>query len=413
MKTGKIQIRHSRFAQWFRQKSALLRQKQIYFAVGHSLALLIVCYFLWNSPFTFSDESGFIRKFYAVKKIFTGSHPAPDDVLLINVAYDKQLIDYQDEMGIPAGNIDITDRSKLTELFAFLSNNMDYKYIVCDIFFDSFLKSAADDSLYLLIAALPRIVVPMHETGNPLPEKIRHKAAYADYKTNVIEDALLKYQYLQHNQPSVPLFMWQELTGRKFGKRCFWYVMNGRLATNSVILDFFTEMQGTYNQASEKNYLNLGADLLDLIRNETSAIFKNKIILIGDLTEHDIHSTTDGLMPGVLVNYNAFRMLMENRPITSVFLWVMLFAVFFAATMMIFTTKKITDLIPRNGILKSDFVQFVLSVVEFSLILLVVNIICYFVWGRFIEIFLWSGYFAILKIIFDLYKLFCNGKENR
>jgi hypothetical protein len=330
------------------------------------------------------------------------------------VAYDKQLIDYQDEMGIPAGNIDITDRGKLTELFTFLSTKNTYKYIVCDVFFDSFLKSSADDSLYTLIATMPRIVVPMHETGNPLPEKIHHRAAYADYKTNIVESDVFKYQYLQHGQPSIPLFMWQELTGGRFEKHCFWYRINGHLATNSVVLDFFAEMQGTYNQAGEKNYLNLGADVLDLISmNENTAIFNDKIILIGDLTEHDIHSTTDGLMPGVLVNYNAFRMLMENRPITSALLWIILFAVFFAATTMILADKKITDLIPRNGILKSDFVQFVLSVVEFSLILLAVNIICYFVWGRFIEIFLWSGYFAILKIIFDLYKLFCNGKETR
>jgi hypothetical protein len=340
----------------------------------------------------------------------------PDDALLVNVAYDKQLVDYSDDMGVPAGHIDITDRKELAELFRYMSKDNVHKYIVCDIFFDPSLKTSADDSLFALIAAMPRIVIPMHEDGSPLPELICPKAAYSDYKTNVMEEDLLKYQYLQHRQASIPLYMWQELTGGRFERHCLLYRMNGRLVTNSVIMDYRTEMHGAYNAEGEKNYLNLEADLLELLRaDETQAaeIFKDKIILIGDLTEHDIHATMAGMTPGVLINYNAYKMLADNRAATPVLLWVLLFVVFAVATMQILTGRKITDLLPRKGVLKSDMVQFLLSMAEFSIVLLIVNVLCYFVWGRFIEIFLWAGYFAVLKTIFDIYKLIKQSEDEK
>ncbi|MDR1737278.1 MAG: CHASE2 domain-containing protein [Candidatus Symbiothrix sp.] len=390
-----------------------MKKKYYVFTIVHSLVLVAICYSLWNLPFTLSDESGFIRKFYAVKKGLSGmQHPVSDDVLLVNVAYDKQLIDYYDERGLPAGKIDITDRSKLLELFSFLSKDTIYQYIVCDVFFDSSLKSAADDSLFALIATMPRIVVPMHEKGKPLPENIRHKAAYADYTTNIIEDALLKYQFLQHGQPSIPLFIWQEQTGGSFKKQ-WWggYTMHNAPATNSAILDFTAEMPDEYNEEGYKNFINLGADLLELIRlNETQTLFKNKIILIGDLTEYDIHSTTDGQMPGVLINYNAYRMLNDRRLIVPFGLWILLFAFFCVMTILSF--KKLGDLIKWKVIRNSEVIRFILSLIGFSVILLGFSILCYYFCGRFVEIFLWSGYFALLEIIINLYKLIKNGKKN-
>ncbi|MDR0542384.1 MAG: CHASE2 domain-containing protein [Dysgonamonadaceae bacterium] len=381
----------------------------------HAMLLLFVCYYLWNRPDTLSGESGFIRIFNAATKAFSGQDMISDSILLVNVAYDRQLIDYKYDNGEPAGNIDITDRYKLLELFRYLENTS-YAYILCDVFFDSTLKTEWDDSLFTLMSQLPRLVVPKHEEEKPLPALLEKKAAYADYKTNILEGDLLKYEYLQHGEESVPLFMWKERTGGTFEKKVPGYKMEGKRATNSVIIDFQVKMPEEYNKEvqkqtyveKEKNYWNLGADLLETLQYvEPSEIFKNKMILIGDLTEHDTHSTTAGTMPGVLINYNAYLALIKGSPQTPFFLGMTLFVVFYIMSFLVFSQKQVVDLLP----LKNDTVKLLVSWLGFSAILILLNTIAYYFWGRFIEIFFWATYFSAAKLIIDLCKLFKRNKK--
>ena len=59
----------------------------------------------------------------------------PDDVLFINISYDKELVPVYDEYEMPMGNIDVTDREKLWKLLCAAERNGSYKYILLDIFF--------------------------------------------------------------------------------------------------------------------------------------------------------------------------------------------------------------------------------------------------------------------------------------
>ena len=50
----------------------------------------------------------------------------PDDVLFINISYDKELVPVYDEYGMPMGNIDVTDREKLWKLLCAAERNGSY-----------------------------------------------------------------------------------------------------------------------------------------------------------------------------------------------------------------------------------------------------------------------------------------------
>jgi hypothetical protein len=403
--------------------------------------LLPACNYLWNNPYTFSDESSFIRIFNALKQATDSVNTVPDNVILVNVAYDRDLVDYCDEYGDTTGNIDITDRKKLLELFEYLATDSSYQYIVCDVFFDASLKTEYDSALFNLMSRIPHLVVPKHENGNEIPDALEQKAAYADYKVNILEGSLLKYQYRQNGKNSIPLFMWEELEKDRLKKHSFWYSINGKLVTNSIILDFQTKFQGAYNDNGKSNYLNLGSDLLKRLQNQEMPkdFFKNKIILIGDLTENDIHDTTAGPTPGILINYNAYQMLVQHKLDVSWWLVAWLFALFFIITWFAVSKIKIVDRLTQlldkrqqkerrfkivdkivkiieflqTYIFKNDVVMLILSFLGISVVFLLFNLFVYWNWGRFIEILLCSTYFSLFKFAVDLFFIIKHNRNEK
>jgi len=58
--------------------------------------------------------------------------------------------------------------------------------------------------------------------------------------------------------------------------------------------------------------------------------------------------------------------------------------------------------------LKSDLIRFAFNLLGFSFILLLINLFVFFVWGRFVEIFLFSGYFALINTILELRSILKN-----
>ena len=384
------------------------RKKYAIYAVAaiHSLALLLVCYAFWNIPYTFSSESGFIKYFNVLGKLLYQSIDTHENLVVVNVAYDRELVEIHDEIGIPAGNIDITDRAKLMDFFRYINKQNNHNYILCDVFFDSKLTTVYDDSLFFLMANTPRLVVPKHQFGSPLPSVLAGKSAFADFKTNIVENNLLKYQFIQHREKSLPLYIWMEITGSVFERRGLRYLINGQTVTNSVILDFPVKIDGAYASDGTKNYYNLGSDLLEFLQvNNSDDFFKDKFVIIGDLSEKDIHQTVAGIIPGALINYNAYLALLKGKVKTPFMLWCVMFFVFYFTSLYI-AGKRLNIL--KIKMLKSDLIRFAFNLLGFSFILLLINLFVFFVWGRFVEIFLFSGYFALINTILELRSILKN-----
>ena len=304
-----------------------------------SLAITIFSYEVANSLHPMAGEYAAQKQINDVRK-FLGLQQGhvPDSILFINVCYDKELTPYE-EQGMPVGNMVITDREKLLNLLTEAKEANNYRYIFMDVLFEEGIETEADSALFHTIASMDRIVIPEHK-GILLADKMLYtKSANADYSVTWKQLTFAHYQFLHDDSiPSVALRMYADrrhLKGNAITPHWggLWYTDNGKLCQNGATLFMNVRINGslldTEGQELERNYIYLGADLLDL--NEVVPIkeqIKDKILVIGDF-KGDVHTTYIGPQPGSSLCINAFITLMEGRHFVN---WQNIFIMFIIYT---------------------------------------------------------------------------------
>lgn len=360
-----------------------------------ALAALVISYFFTNINFSLSGEKPVLKYWCAFTDwLSSGREKAPsDDVVFINVANDKQLVDISDEFGIPLGNAAITDRSKLVELLGMIASSPCYKYVLLDIFFEEGYQTESDSALFTLISGMDRIVIPKHTDGGLSSEVPGSKAAYADYNISINEDDFTKYRLFWKDGPSMPLRMYTDITGRTVKKTGLWYSDNGALSRKVVFPKMHVRIDSPYRFDGQKAYLNLGADILDYADEENWAeYFDDKFIVIGSFTGDDIHTTYAGDIPGSLINYNVYLSLMKGQHRIPLGLIVFYFCIFFAMAYLLLRGPSETLSQPWAWLWAKLFVLY-------SAILIIVCIFVFTVWGQAHDIFITSAFFSIVDVV--------------
>ena len=380
------------------QKSVILK---FAFIAVHALLLTWGCYIAGNIPYSFGSEKQTVKWFNAISGwINNSSYKAPDNVLPINVSYDKQLTGISDEYGIPLGVTDITDRSKLHQLLHLIDSIGNYKYIVCDILFSSQYTTPEDSALFELISNMPRIAIAGGSNTKAVPEKIRSKAFICTYSTTIEEGDFVKYPLISKGEESLPLHIWMSTHKATFSGNALLCQSQGKICRRSIFLNFPIRVSELYSNGQLKNWLNLGADILDVrYMLNTATLFKDKIILIGSFTEDDIHSTIAGDMPGVMINYNAYHALSNGCHYINGIAFLILFAIFFITTIWVIDDKHLSDIIPQKLIPESAIIQMIISWLSLSTLFTVVFFILYVVFTEVYDIFFISTYFTLLSTI--------------
>lgn len=319
---------------WYRNNRKTLRVSLLV-----SLAITIFSYEVANSLHPMAGEYAAQKQINDFGK-FLGLQQGhvPDSILFINVCYDKTLIPYE-EQGMPVGNTVITDREKLLSLLTEAKKANNYRYIFMDVCFEEGLETETDSALFHTIASMDRIVIPEHK-GVPLADKILYtKTANADYAVTWQQLTFAHYQFLHDDSiPSVALRIYADRNHREGNAITphwggLWYSDNGRLCQNGATLFMNIRINGSLldaeGQELERNYIYLGADLLDL--NEVIPIkeqIKDKILVIGDF-KGDVHTTYAGPQPGSSLCINAYLMLMEGKHFVN---WPNIFIMFIIYT---------------------------------------------------------------------------------
>ena len=169
-------------------------------SVINAVVLFLLCYFIDNLPYSFVCDANTAQRIEQIKQYLNLTRDTvPSDVWLINVAYDRTLVNVNDEFGLPKGNIDITDRNKLAELLKQLQN-CHYRYIILDVSFTDEFQTPADSLLFSLIASMNNIVIAKSE-ATELADIVPHeKARYSDYSTHISESNFVKYDYIRKNE---------------------------------------------------------------------------------------------------------------------------------------------------------------------------------------------------------------------
>jgi hypothetical protein len=367
----------------------------------HALVLTYACYVFGNIPYSFGSEKQSVKWINVLSGwAFNKKYPAPEDILAINVSYDKQLVEVFDEFDLPLGVVDITDRSKLYNLLSAIDSVGGYKYIMCDILLSEEYRTPADSSLFRLISDMPRISIAGGHDLLQIPEQIRHKAYLSGYSTTIEDSDFVKYPLMTHGQESLPLHMWKSLTNEDVKGSVFGCVSDGRLCRKSIFLNFPVRISELYAIPEQKAWLNLGTDILQVSQMlDLEKMFENKIILIGSFTEDDIHSTIAGDMPGIMINYNAYHALTAGDHKVNIFALIILYLIFYIVTFMIVRRLSLIDIIPIRFRPKSNLFRLVISWLSLSTLLSFVFFLIYILFGEVFDIFFISGYFTLLCML--------------
>lgn len=301
----------------------------------HALILLVATYLVWNLPYDFTGEGvSFLQYWHLAKSHVTEDDAVPEELYLVNTCYDHTMVPVRDALDIECGTIDITDREKLLTLMRALKQENDYRYIVCDISLNKQYVTPADSALFSLMQTMDRCMVADLDNVE-LPLQLKALGARSEYGISISNNNFLKYQYMQDGTPSMALQMATEMDDVSFTQKGLFYFLDGKLCNNAHIVDFRTCIRNEYNSNLVKNILQLGTDVLPQIDAGCRGMFKDKIVMIGDFFENDIHSTIAGELSGCVITYNAYLALKAHENEVPFLLMAFLCIAYFYLTLLI------------------------------------------------------------------------------
>ena len=375
-------------------------RRKIIISLINVFVLLFMTYFMNNQPlFTGEDLNQYAWMELLKEKIGLSENQDYSDAVFINVAYDKQLIDYYDELGMSVGKVDITDRNKLLQILTMLDSSRQYKYIFLDVRFERAFKSSVDSILFSRIKNVKNIVIANHSDIELLDSTLKHKSAISEYASTIVATNFARYKFLYEQDPSMPLFAYKDLTGKTIKKHGIVYTCDGKVCQNSLFLQFPTYSFSEFNENHEKMYYNLGSDLLDnYSESDIATLTKDKFVFIGDMVE-DVHDTYAGLKPGIVITYQALQALMKDEHVVSWGLLVVLSVIFFIISLSLFSRNPILKRLPIIKNVHSKFLFFIFSFLGYGCVLSILVIVLNLFFNKSISILIPSLYFATINLI--------------
>ncbi len=394
-----------------------LKNKYVIYSFISSLFLMLISYFVNNSPL-FTGES--MLQYYGLQKVCEkiGIHKTVSygDAVYYNMSYDKMLVPSIDRADT-IGNNCISDRGKLLKFLRLLESSNKYKYIIVDIIFDKSERSEYDDELYTQIKKMRNIIIADHlEVDHTWPDfQESKKSGLVTYFATTVSTNFGRMEYLIGDKESLPLAVYENITPKGSMKRygigrLSLYTMNGKLCQNSCFLTFDntfvkpikTEKKLDFYVHSNK-FINLGQfiddptsdedELKELIGINTD----NKYVVIGDFVG-DVHDTYIGAIPGSVIMMRALATLEENGNIVKfahVMLWLF---VFFLINLSILYNRPISKHIPIIKNIPYKLFHFCFSLITFTSILIVVSTIEYICEYQTYSLVVPILYFSILKL---------------
>lgn len=386
----------------------------------HALWMIVLTFFGLRVPHTTDEEMKLIQWTSAWKRIYLkNERPASANFIFINVAWEKQYVPKTDANGFIIGNDVITNRKKLARLVNLLNEKPDnHKFLVMDIRFEErFSRKDLENmgltspseydslSLYdsLLSTALVKTkncIISYHADveGNLKPPVFPVMAGLSNYETTS-EGTIIKFSAIQADTArTTPLLIHQALHHSSYSKGFLFDTMNGRFVLKSFILDhriLIHPWEFTTNDYYHHAYL---GELLQMPDSFIHELTKDKIIVVGDFEDRDIHETIYGAMPGPIILLNAF-LAFENRDniITLGFI-AFLFISYTLISYRCFSQINLMDNLLINRLpFPNEAKKMIGSLAGYLVLLIVMSIISYFLFNVHLTILLLAIYLQLLE----------------
>lgn len=385
---------------------------RLFVATISSLALLVASYLYNNNPYPLLDDIDHYAWLEYIKQQIVKPDVADDSVVYINVAYEKKVIPFEDEYGMPVGTIDVTDREKLASLLKVLNKKPDYKYVFLDVRFekgyednsiiatDDSIHHTVDEVLFAEIRHTPRLVFATHEGMELISDTLTQFAAYNDYLATITATNFVRYQYLKDDKSSVPLHIYKETNGHSINKEGVLYLDNGKLCYNCPFIRI-PHAFGT--NEDEVPYMNLSADILSDetgIGDDILELVKDKYVLIGNLVD-DMHDTYVGMQPGTYITQVAMDSLFNGKHLVDWLSVTIIGIMYFIIALMQFANISVENYIPWLKKHNSLPMRVIISFIGISFVMYFVTDINYLLTGGTFCIWIPSMYFTIMKTIIN------------
>jgi hypothetical protein len=348
---------------------------------------------LWlNSSFTYGDEKLLVQWSSIFKRVVLkmDEEPPKKDYLFINLAYDKALIPREEGTGKDV----ITDRQLLAHFFQVLKKHQDsIKYTVCDVLLKG--SSDADSALQASVKGIPKIVFPTQLTDSGKAETltIQVPSAIADYE--MVNGGFLKFKLFQNSTvPTLPVYMYQQITGKELKQQFGWYFQGSRPVMNSLIIDYQIR---THELMDEGEYPVINLSELMLLPEEVIAndFLKHRFIIMGDFN-NDTHETIYGSTPGTLILLNVFLSLMDGQHLISLWWWIFLLVGF------TFFSRRM--LFPEPDPITHKYANLWIPLLRSATFLSILSIVSYLIFKQHIQVLVLTLYVNALRFIIQLKK---------
>lgn len=379
-------------------------------AIVHAILLIYFTFQLLNQPFVHGNEVPLVQGANYFKNIVLSieNKPSHKDLMFIDVAYDKQMIEKLDTNGFPIGKQAITDRKKLAKFFKILNSKpSNQKFVICDIFFGepATIDECAGDTVSADVALkaelkkMKNIVLSYHfkedKDSLDLPIFKDPPRGIADYKTT--NNTFLKFNLLYRDTiKSSPLLMYEILHKQKIKKGKWFYWLNGKRVLKSFIVDFRVRNYDLFVSKNRYKVDNLDA-LLTLDDKDILAHVKDRIIIVGDF-QNDKHETIYGETVGPLILLNTYLGLLNGDNVITPMFLLFLFVCFFGLSFMIFHPANRFEKWLKNTFENTQF-KAAITLLSYMSLLIVTSILSFFLFGIHLSILLLTIYLYVLKNI--------------
>lgn len=389
---------------WQKYSSLFFNKRKAVIVSFVNAAILTVGTYFMNNCSLLTREN--LDLYAGLEYLFGSDETVNDSVLLLNIAYDKQIAKKKVN-GITVGNTDVTDRKALIKLLRNLRGmpqDSSYRYIFLDVRFEAGDETVFDSELFKEIESTPRLVIANHNDIVLADEKLMSKAAYSDFLITLTSNNFVRYQYLREEGESMPLRAYRELYGDSIMRHGWlFYTCNNGLCQNTHVVKSVLKVDESTGESNSGSsvvtrpyYQNLNK--INDIRN-LSELAKNKYVVVGNMID-DKHDTFFGKIPGSILVFSAYWSLKNEENVVKPWIEVLFFLLFFCVSLSLFSREPVIEKISWIRASKSKTLHFIVTFLSYSTVILVATIILYLCFNVISSIWVPALYFSIQKAYF-------------
>lgn len=393
-------------------------KKNIIISLIGSIFLLIIGYVV-NNQSIFTQER--VIGYSISQRIggLLGSKPNnyEDSVFYVDVSAIKKLYSYQDSAGsLLSFNDWLTDREILNQFISCCRNAGGYRYIIVDLRFEANSSPEIDSLLFSTINNTPNIIIAKNSNRDISYQYIDDsKIAFAEYPIADNFSDFTRFPLYVDKDQYIYTKVYEDLSGNKISRFGPLYFDNNRLCHNSIFIKLaskevydvitteqFDEIDEDEIPATEINPI---SELLDSL--EISLIpsyIKGRYVVIGNFKDDDKHDTYVGYKQGSELVFNAIMTLNNHSHLVNWFFACCLFVLYFGILLLVGKNYSIQHLIPFVRHSNSKILRFIFSIIEYSVIFILVDIVLFIIFGI-------AYSFIAQTFVIVLYKYFIEYKQ--